>query len=272
MGIRTYLRKTRIPVNIEELKAALYGPKVLSVSFPKAGTHLLSQFLSLLPLIVPHWNTHISSRIPQELSKISSIRKGQFIKAHLYWDPAIIDVIKRNNIISLFMIRDLRDIAVSSAHALAYMQTKHRMHHYFKSLESNSERLMAFITGINGKLLPDGIRSKSIGEHAMGFAPWLDESVSFTVRFEDLIGERGGGSKSKQVETIRAIARHLGIDLGDSQIIRIADKVFFERSRTFHKGKIGDWKNHFTKEHKRAFKDIAGEALIKFGYATDYDW
>ena len=34
----------------------------------------------------------------------------------------------------------------------------------------------------------------------------------------------------------------------------------------------GDWKNHFTEEDRRVFKEEAGELLIRLGYEEDLDW
>ena len=44
------------------------------------------------------------------------------------------------------------------------------------------------------------------------------------------------------------------------------------RSPTFRSGKTGEWRKHFTPEHKKIFKDVAGELLIRLGYEKDTDW
>ena len=45
-----------------------------------------------------------------------------------------------------------------------------------------------------------------------------------------------------------------------------------KKSPTFRSGKTGEWKKYFTDEHKKIFKDIAGDLLIKLGYEKDNDW
>jgi len=45
-----------------------------------------------------------------------------------------------------------------------------------------------------------------------------------------------------------------------------------KRSPTFRSGKTGEWKKHFTPEHKKLFKDVAGDLLIKLGYEKDKGW
>ena len=44
------------------------------------------------------------------------------------------------------------------------------------------------------------------------------------------------------------------------------------RSPTFRSGKTGEWKNYFTEEHTRIFKDVAGDLLIRLGYEKNRDW
>ena len=49
-------------------------------------------------------------------------------------------------------------------------------------------------------------------------------------------------------------------------------ELFFGDSVTFHKGQIGAWKTEFTENHKKLFKEIAGQLLIDLGYEKDYNW
>ena len=44
------------------------------------------------------------------------------------------------------------------------------------------------------------------------------------------------------------------------------------RSPTFRSGKTGEWKQRFTAEHKRQFKQAAGDLLIRLGYEKDNEW
>ena len=40
----------------------------------------------------------------------------------------------------------------------------------------------------------------------------------------------------------------------------------------YRKGVPGDWKNHFTSEHIRLFKDRYNDLILKMGYESDPDW
>jgi len=45
-----------------------------------------------------------------------------------------------------------------------------------------------------------------------------------------------------------------------------------EIAKSLRKGKTGTWQDLFTPRDKEIFKEIAGEALITWGYETDLDW
>ena len=44
------------------------------------------------------------------------------------------------------------------------------------------------------------------------------------------------------------------------------------KSPTFRSGKTGEWRQHFTDEHKKIFKEVAGDLLVKLGYEKNNDW
>jgi hypothetical protein len=45
-----------------------------------------------------------------------------------------------------------------------------------------------------------------------------------------------------------------------------------KKSHTFRSGKTGGWREHFTDEHKKLFKDMTGDLLLKLDYEKDDDW
>lgn len=268
-----YLLKYPVPINVRELKAYGSSPRVFINSLPKSGTFLLRRLLFLLPQFAPRWSYHgLVAETPNLTSKVQNIKRGQYVSGHLYWSQNLVDTLNSADVLTLFIIRDLRDVAVSLANYLTYQNKQHRLHSYFSNLKSDEERLMTAITGIDVALLNDGKREESIGEHAMRFAPWLDEKLCLAVHFEDLIGSAGGGSTQKQLETFRLILKYLDIHLSEERVVEVSKQIFFKSSTTFRKGQIGDWQNHFTDAHKQAFKAVAGDALIKLGYEANYDW
>ena len=45
-----------------------------------------------------------------------------------------------------------------------------------------------------------------------------------------------------------------------------------KKSHTFRSGKTGGWREFFTEEHKKLFKDVAGDLLVRLGYEKNNDW
>jgi hypothetical protein len=90
------------------------------------------------------------------------------------------------------------------------------------------------------------------------------------LRFEDFIQRREAtlGSMLDQVEKTgykMPTAR-------DRAIAILTDAIQPKQSRTFRSGKAGGWREHFTDEHKRLFKDVAGDLLVRLGYEKNNDW
>ncbi len=245
-------------------------PPVLSNSIPKAGSNLLLRCLELMPRLV-YTRTHLDIHTPPERLEHSlrRLHRGEFATAHLPYSTPVAKVMDERGIASFLMVRDPRDVVVSHIYWVTYKYTKGRFHPYFRNLPDDSARLMASIRGTPS--LEDGFRLEDVGTRFRTYMRWLDHG-SLLVRFEDLIGPLGGGDKERQRETIRRMGAHLGMTLDDRQITTIAENLFDRRSPTFRKGRIGDWQQHFTREHKEAIKEVAGDVLIALGYENDLDW
>lgn len=96
----------------------------------------------------------------------------------------------------------------------------------------------------------------------------------FTCSYESLL-EDGAA-------TVAGLLRFLGLPADEhvSAMLRYSSISFMtgrrpgdeDRGSFYRKGVRGDWRNHFTDEDKRQFKEIAGDLLIELGYEHDGDW
>lgn len=259
------------------LAARWSGPKVFANSVPKSGTNLLTQCLSLFPMLRPSFK-HVSmnyNRRPgtdQLARKADATKRGQFTSAHVFHSPENAAVVERNDIRMLLMVRDPRDVVTSHFHYVAEKHPQHRLHEHYTNLPDDHERLLASISGVDGEHTDDGDRLESIGTWMDSFLAWEAKPYVETVQFEDLIGPKGGGDRPSQEESVRRIADHLDVSIDEEELAHIADNTYSSGSNTFRKGLIGDWKNHFDPEHVEAFKQEAGDALVCLGYEDDHDW
>lgn len=259
------------------IKARFNGPCVFANSVPKSGTNLLTECLFQFPMLRPSFK-HVSmnqNRVPstEEFSrKMAGTGRGQYTSGHVFYTEENAAILEENDISSLLIVRDPRDVVTSHYHYVTDKNPSHRLHDYYNALDDDRSRLMSSIRGVSGEQSEDGKPLESIGEWMDNFLGWMETEYTHLVRFEDLIGPQGGGDRESQIETVRSIADHLNVTLSEEEVQHVADNTFSTDTSTFRKGLIGDWENNFGPEHVAAFKDEAGDWLIELGYEDDTDW
>lgn len=246
------------------------GPRVLANSIPKAGTNLLSRLMRMMPNTVDRWTYHIDETLSGIERQLRAVRHGQVVTSHFPWSADIASIVGELDFRVLLIVRDPRDIAISNVNYVTRMDFSHPLHPALAALPDDNARLLAMIEPPLEIMagLPEVWKNEGLAT----FLPWLEEPNCLIVRFEDLVGEKGGGSDARQIETKREIAGHIGASLDESQLKLMAQNLFGSGSRTFHKGQIGNWRTEFSPEATAAFKRQSSEALMKFGYESDLDW
>lgn len=246
-------------------------PNVLANSFPKSGTFLLGRCFELSGLF-DDFNLGVyiygleSPRfgLRKQRAMLARLGGGIYVQAHLSHSPEAAALLQSLDYKHVLIIRDPRDVVVS----LVRFEMSHRYlsrHDYFSSLPDDETRLTAAIQGTGRPGAQD------IGERTRDYVRWQSTDCC-VVRYERLVGSAGGGDPAAQRAEVRRIFEHVGVGRTDDQIAEIADNLYSREARTFRKGAIHDWPNHFTPEHKEMFKTCAGDLLIDMGYERDYDW
>jgi hypothetical protein len=132
---------------------------------------------------------------------------------------------------------------------------------------SNADRLMACIKGIPES--QDGTRLESLSEKILSMEGWLNCPNVLVMKFEDLIGAKGGGDAQKQIDILKKFSAHIGLPLSDAEIANLLSKFIGSTSFTFRKGVIGDWRNHFNSDHVDAIGDKERQLIARMGYTYD---
>ncbi len=252
-------------------------PVLLSVSFPKSGTHLLDQILLGFSKVAP-FSMRLHSfyaeyegesgrkRTPEQaLDWLDSLRPRDVASAHLFARPEAVDRLIKPDFIPYFIFRDPRDVAVSHVFYVTDMEARHVHHDYYQSLPDFDARLKVSILG-----RPElDIEFPNIAERFAPYLGWLDHPQVMKIHFEDLINDRAA--------TLNKIIDHF-LARVPLAIPRDTVRDFLElsinpdKSPTFRSGKTGEWKKYFTPEHKKTFKDVAGDLLLRLGYEKDNNW
>lgn len=243
-------------------------PKIACITVPKAGTHLLERALclsprlyrKLLPTLHPG-NVDRFGGLPALLGKLQS---GQILVTHLPFTEERQRALRQHGVKTLFMVRDPRDVAVSRAFYIDG-QERHPYHAAFDGVHDVRSKILISIEG------NPAVNLISMGELLANFEEWISDDA-LLVRFEDLIGGRGGGSDATQTQTLRRIFDFIGVGGREHEIRRIKEQLFSDKSPTFRKGTTGGWVEHFDEEIKDRFKAVAGDALVQYGYEEDTQW
>src|SRR5258706_8291314 len=252
-------------------------PILLGISFPKSGTHLLDQILLGFSKVAPYAKRLHSfyaeyegesgfKRAPEQaLAWLDALRPRDVASAHLFARPEAVARVCMPNFIPHFIFRDPRDVVISHVFYVTEMESRHIHHAYYQSLPDFDTRLKVSILGRSDT----NIEFSNIAARFAPYLDWLDHPEVLTIHFEDLINDRPA-TLTRIIDHCLAraalqVPRKLILDSLESSINP-------SRSPTFRSGKTGEWKKHFTEEHKKIFKEAAGDLLVKLGYEKDNSW
>ncbi len=174
----------------------------------------------------------------------------------------------------LIIIRDLRDIAVSFFYfktPLCYCNDEGlRDRFLFDLIKAKTERTtIKELLLVNRDILSSNIR----------MLKFFQKFNTCIIKFENIVGEKGGGTHQAQIKEIDKICAFLEIPINNSQIEYIIENLFGLRSNdygtksvgkaldnTFHDGQIGKWKTHFNEENSQLFYSKYGDYLRTYEY------
>jgi len=279
---------------------------IMCVTIPKSGTHLLVKCLALLNLknlpfaynekfnldekmrkaiernkkLAPDYDkgaVHIPSvgvQPPQYIARGMKRGGGHVYKAHWPYTRQSEQFFDQHTKANFFVIRDPRDMIVSMAFFVHKGPDGLKMDVndlIFDFIDGRQQHFVPWAVGIN-ETYPLLYELGVTGFYKL-YLPWMKARKFCTVKFENLIGSKGGGSDEAQLLEIKNIAKYLGLNLNDSQVKKVIDNLFGQSS-TFREGQIGSWKKYFTVDMKAAFKKAPGacELLIALGYEKDTKW
>jgi sulfotransferase 6B1 len=253
------------------------APPIFGNAKPKSGSHLLVQILNSYSKIMPYrylepdpvrtitrdGRRRGEGEILAELKRMPS---GVIGWGYIDATPATLDFLTERGRVNYFIYRDPRDMLVSQVHYATDMNEAHGLHDYYKSLSDFGERLNVAITGID----EPGLKMASVRERYESVFLWRAQTGVMCVRFEDLINKRDAtlNAMLDQVEN----AGYKTSTPREQCLAILVQAIQPGKSRTFRSGKTGGWLQEFTEEHKKLFKEVAGDLLIRLGYEEDNDW
>ena len=253
------------------------APPIFGNSKPKSGSHLLLQILNGFTQIMPY--RYVAADPVRTITYVGRRKTREEILADLKRVPngvigwGYVDATKENasfltsaGRVNYFIYRDPRDMLVSQIFFATDMHEEHGMHDYYKSLPDFGARLNVAITGIDR----DGLKMVSVKQRYEGVFQWLEQKSVMCLRFEDLINNRDATLMS-MLDEVEKTGYKIPTPREKALAI-LVEAIQPKKSHTFRSGKTGGWKQYFDEDHKKLFKDIAGDLLMKLGYESSNDW
>lgn len=284
MGLKQQLRRTfrgpgKYAQAVWRWKRLTFNdaPAIFGNSKPKSGSHLLLQVLNGFTQIMPY--AYVAAEPVRTIKKDGGRRTVDAVAADLRriprsvigWgyveaSPENLSILCQAGRVNYFIYRDPRDMLVSQVFFATDMHEEHGMHDFYNSLPHFAERLKVAITGIDR----DGLKMVSVKQRYESVFRWLEQPSVMCLRFEDLIDNREVtlNAMLDEVEKTGYI-----IPTSRDRAMEILIKAIQpKKSHTFRSGKTGSWKEYFTVEHKKLFKGVAGDLLVRLGYEENNDW
>ena len=262
-------------------------------SLPKSGTHLTAKCLKLMnyeeldhigsaQVIAPgiastirrfSWNPFrqgylVGIDTPVEVSRrvihnrLSRGRPGTFFTAHVGYSTALLDAVLSHGIAPIVVYRDPRAVLVSFTHYVASLE-KHVLYGEFKTLSTDKQ----FESVLNGhrfkKAYLEPLRTR-----CLALDGWMASDQVLKIRFEDLVGEKGGGTEAMQREVIDRLCQWL--DISSEKSAGVAAELFGPGRHTFRKGQIASWQSELSDTNIKLVNEKLGDILDRWGYIDLY--
>lgn len=253
------------------------APPIFGNSKPKSGSHLLLQVLAGFTRILPY--AYVAADPVRTITRDGRRRSADEVLGDLRRIPpgvigwGYVEASPENTAclcapgrVNYFIYRDPRDLLVSQVYFATDMNEEHGMHAYYAALPDFAARLRAAIIGVEG----DGLKMVSVRERYEGVFRWLEQPGVLCLRFEDLV-DRREATLGAMLDEVEKTGYRIATPRSEC-LARLAEAIQPRRSRTFRSGRTGGWREHFTEEHKRLFKDVAGDLLVRLGYEPNNDW
>ncbi len=234
--------------------------KIVIFAPPKTGTHLFGKLVTKMTNLKGHYHLCEVGKVKKalKLAKNATQAKG-FVIAH-NWNKKTLTKLAKQGYKVLFTMRDPRDQTISMQDWFregqwGWMSTS--------KIADLNEQLEEMITGDRF-----GWTSASMIFNRYQEIESLTPKHCYVIKYEQLVGPKGGGSREVQIEEINNLAKFLNLQLPQEKIQEIADTLF-GGTGTFRKGQIGRWKERFNDRHIELFNKKFQNQLEQFGYTNN---
>lgn len=224
---------------------------VFLLSIPKAGTHMVIRLLDLMGMgrsseRAPRpgtWSTPVGYHYHAPCRDLMS---GD------WFDPMGRQLLFRSP--AIFVYRNPMDIVVSELDW--FVRPEHAVSGYLNCRADRSVQLE--------RLIADNTVMGTIRDRINRYAGWMNFNNVIPVSYEELVGKRGDGSETEQLNVIWAMQLKLHVS-GSPQ--DYGSRLYDQASATFSKGRIGRHAECFEERHFALFDALPQDFMEVLGYS-----
>ncbi len=237
--------------------------RLFFTSVPKAGKNLIYSFLAAVgferhglrrepaihfceapwfgasrrtyasPPLEPGEENRLAEAWTRFLAGLADFPAGQAHHHHYPFQAELAAALARRRVPKTLLIRDPRDILVSMADYLL--------------VQSKPSHLAARFAGwprpaLIERLFTGDAALAPFCDYLASFEGWRQDGGTLTLRFEDLVGDRGGGDGDRQIAAFTRLARHAGMEENPALIQHGAAYAFNPKAGTFFRSRAGRWR------------------------------
>lgn len=262
--------------------------KIFLNSMPKSGTNLVSRALDLASikydnlgisealLIGPSYplrqlarrsfferdpitiglNVQVPVRRAWLDRRLSRVGAGHYITGHANWSVGLSGLLEDHGFRTIVVVRDPRDVLLSQVYYIAN-SSAHFLYPAYRDLSVSSRIGLALRGGsICGyDVAPFELLLERIDA-------WFRRSNAVMLKFEDMVGERGGGAVEAQDRTLSLLEDLTGRHF-DREVIRLE---LYGKSHTFRKGRVGSAETELSSVDLARVNEVLGDWRIRWGY------
>ncbi len=167
----------------------------------------------------------------------------------------------------VFLVRNLRDVLLSEIRMCDRKPERIHWHFDHKSEKVPSKKEWTSLTLV--QKVAYVLRYSALKDDLVILKHRIEQDeTSFLVRYEDIIGTRGGGDDTLAIGVLNDLMQYLGFrtDLDYEGALK---KVYGDKTpfRSFSQGKVNTWQNDFTPEIESLFELAGWKSMNRYlGY------
>lgn len=199
-----------------------------------------AQFLKRLVFLPTRRSYLVGIDMPIEVADwymdrhLNRLARNEYITAHIGYTADVLHAVLQRNIAPILVTRDPRAVVNSFVHYIEEA-VRHPLHNVLQAQSLESKYMLA----MEG-MFENEVTLQPIDVRCQAVRPWIQHRDVLHVRFEDLIGPKGGGAADVQRAAVKRIINH--VEAPADKIDVVLDHLFGKNENTFRSGQIDAWR------------------------------